>query len=135
MRGVAGIGGETAVWGPIVWRVLHDLAEVRGESETGLWEELGRVLPGSLACAECQGHMTAWLATHPLGSSGPRLWMLDAHNAVNARLGRRVWSLNELDGVYRGCDPMMLTLEIRETLRESGLLGAEAVRVIERMVE
>jgi hypothetical protein len=134
-------GGATAVWGPKVWGVLHDLAEVRGggaEVEMRLWEELGRVLPGSLPCAECQGHMTAWFAAHPLGTVvGPRVWILAAHNAVNERLGRRVWTEAELTEAYRGCDLLMLELEAREMVRElgeSGMLGAAAIRVMERML-
>lgn len=130
-------GGATAVWGPIVWRVLHDLAEVCADAESGMWEELGRELPGSLPCAECQTHMTAWFAAHPLEASGPRVWMLAAHNAVNVRLGRRVWTEADLTEAYRGCDPLMLELEARETVRElemSGMLGAAVIRVMERIV-
>jgi hypothetical protein len=131
-------GGATAVWGPKVWGVLHDLAEVRGEGAIGLWEELGRVLPGSLSCVECQRHMTAWFAAHPLRTVvGPRVWMLAAHNAVNERLGRRPWTETELTEAYRGCDQLMLSLETREMLRElgeSGMLGAAVIRVMERML-
>jgi len=136
-RGVSSTGfSATTVWGPIVWRALHDLAEVAGDNE--LWEELGRVLPGALPCVECQGHMTAWIAANPLGAMEPRKWMLAAHNAVNRRMGHRVWSIEELAAVYQGCDRLMLTLELRDMVRELGevgILGVAAVRVMERMVE
>jgi hypothetical protein len=82
--------------------------------------------------------MTAWFAAHPLGTVvGPRVWILAAHNAVNERLGRRVWTEAELTEAYRGCDLLMLELEAREMVRElgeSGMLGAAAIRVMERML-
>ena len=111
------------------------MAEVAGDNE--LWKELGRVLPGALPCVECQTHMSAWIAAHPW-TGDARRWMLAAHNAVNVRLGRRVWTEAELTAVYRGCDPLMLTLELREMVRElggSGMLGVAAVHVMERIVE
>jgi hypothetical protein len=82
--------------------------------------------------------MTAWIAANPLGAMEPRKWMLAAHNAVNRRMGHRVWSIEELAAVYQGCDRLMLTLELRDMVRELGevgILGVAAVRVMERMVE
>lgn len=133
-KSVAG-GDMRTVWGPVVWRLLHDLAELTAGVDD--WEELGRVLPDALPCAECRRHMTAWIEANPLQGDGARAWMLAAHNAVNERLGRRVWAAEELVSVYRGCDRLMLKIEVEGMLRdvEGGVLSAAAVRVIERMLE
>lgn len=126
------LDGGPAKWGPTIWRILHDLAEATDERAG--WEELGRVLPGSLPCVECRVHFATWIAANPWSmTGGARRWMLAAHNAVNVRLGRRVWTLEELTLVYRGCDLIMLVLEIQDTLQvieSKGMLGAAAVRVM-----
>lgn len=128
------------MWGPCAWRLLHDLAEVSGsDGSGGGWTELGRILPGALPCTECQRHLTAWIAANPLSADagGPRAWLLAAHNAVNVRLGRRVWTDADLTAAYRDCDRLMLGLELRERLEEwvEEMLGAEVVRVIQRILE
>lgn len=127
------------IWGPCVWRLLHDLAEV-SVAGSGAWTDLGRILPGALPCTECRRHLTAWIAANPLDVSaggGARAWLLAAHNAVNERLGRRVWTDADLMAAYRDCDRLMLGLELRERLEDwvEGMLGAEVVRVMQRILE
>jgi hypothetical protein len=134
------------IWGPCVWRILHDLAEVSGGCGGGdgtgtgadgeLWEELGRVLPGALPCTECTRHLAAWIAAHP-PRGDPRLWVLAAHNAVNVRLGRRPWTEAELTASYQSCDRIMLGIELDAFLASGdgqiGVLGDTVVRVMQRL--
>jgi hypothetical protein len=59
-----------------------------------------RLLCQLLPCPGCSGHCTSHLTEHPLqelATDGPRLWgyLLDLHNAVNSRTGKRLVSSRE----------------------------------------
>jgi hypothetical protein len=128
-----------AIWSPSVWRILHDLAELcceAGCAGSAEWTDLGRLLPGAMSCIECRHHMTAWIAANPLNAESPRAWILAAHNAVNVRLGHRLWTDAELTAEYRGCDRIMLWIELRACLDGwiLGVLGDAVVNVIQRIL-
>lgn len=83
--------------GPPMWETLHYAAfqcpEPFAERAPAL-VDLVRGYVVLLPCAECRGHFAALLDAHPpeaAAQSGRQAfarWTVDAHNAVNARLGK-----------------------------------------------
>jgi hypothetical protein len=57
---------ETTVWGPMLWKVLHTLAEFN--TDAGLWNELFTQLTKDIPCVICRTHFTAYVNTQPLTS-------------------------------------------------------------------
>ena len=125
-RDVVSEGISPIFWGARVWKILHDLAELT-DTEIDGWQQLVSVLPNALPCPSCANHMREWVSGHPVCKDGARQWRLAFHNAVNERLGRRVWDLAQLTALYRDVDLLMMGIELREALEEiSGILAAGA---------
>lgn len=93
---------NTSEWGPTLWLVLHGLAEIK--ADPAMWNPILTALQTSIPCPECTGHYTAWLAAHPLDTTGGsiRRWLLDLHNDVNRRRGVGLWEESQLAGAYGG---------------------------------
>ncbi|WBR14471.1 Erv-family thiol oxidoreductase [Pandoravirus kuranda] len=92
--------GDTNVMhlvGPPLWETMHYAAfqcpEPFAERAPALLS-LVRAYATLLPCAECRGHFAALLAAHPPeeaargGRQAFARWTVDAHNMVNARLGK-----------------------------------------------
>ena len=94
--------GDPAHWGPVLWNILHILANRCGRSgnaltdleESRLFDFLITNLPLVLPCEECAGHARIYIATNPLrcvGLKGSALtdhlqtWLMNFHNAVRLR--------------------------------------------------
>ena len=126
---------DTREWGPLLWTVMHSLAEIGGSAIADAdWTELFVSLQTSLPCPDCTAHYTAWLAAHPpptTGIAAARMWLLDLHNDVNVRKGVATWTEAQLPAAYGGANKTTLTTQV-EGLR--ALIGVGAVTVLARMV-
>lgn len=123
---------DTSEWGPLLWTVMHSLAEIGGSAIADSdWAELFVALHTSLPCPDCTAHYTTWLAAHPPSTTGARMWLLDLHNDVNQRKGVAVWTEAEIAAAYAGANKTTLTTQV-ERLR--ALIGVGAVTVLARMV-
>lgn len=123
---------DTREWGPLLWTVMHSLAEIGGSAIADSdWTELFVSLQTSLPCPDCTNHYTAWLASHPPTSATARMWLLDLHNDVNLRKSVAVWTEAQLAAAYAGANKTTLTTQV-DGLR--ALIGAGAVTVLARMV-
>ena len=123
-------------WGPLLWTVMHSLAEIGGGAPIVAddWTELFVALQTSIPCPDCTVHYMAWLAAHPpptTGTADARIWLLDLHNDVNQRKGVAVWTEAQLAAAYGSANKTTLTTQV-EGLR--ALIGAGAVTVLARMV-
>jgi hypothetical protein len=129
------VGGISPVfWGARVWKILHDLAELT-DTEVDGWQQLMSVLPDALPCPSCARHMREWVSGHPVCEDGARHWMFAFHNAVNERLGRPVWTEEQLTTLYRDVDLLMMGIEFRGALEEiSGILSTGATCQMLRML-
>lgn len=96
---------STEEWGRVIWPWFHVVAGTFSPSPTpreraimqAMIEHQIELLP----CHMCHTHATAYLRAHPLAphmSNRCTLsrWMLNFHNHVNARLGRRAWTFEEM---------------------------------------
>ena len=74
--------------GPRLWALLHQWA-LKADTKAGAgWlAEFSR----KIGCGECRTHWRRWMEAHPPDFSNNHalfLWTVDAHNAVNRRLGK-----------------------------------------------
>lgn len=75
-----------------LWAILHRAAL----APTGTFsEQFLAAFRKTLPCGECRRHWDAWVAENPRWVPDPFAWTVAAHNAVNARLVRKVWSVEE----------------------------------------
>ena len=91
---------DTAVWGPPMWRILHVLSL---RAPAAAWLNVPTALDGALPCPECRTHFHEWVLAQPLDTSvvtGPRDWVAALHNAVNDRLSRAAWTMDEVLAAY-----------------------------------
>ena len=60
-------------WGPIMWKLLHVVAEKIGQSGSTITDNdqanyvktMVTMLPSILPCQDCQAHAEVYLSTHP----------------------------------------------------------------------
>lgn len=90
---------STADWGPIMWTILHGLAQRAGRSilpadEIREWQKFLKVTGEVLPCDHCRDHYTRYITQYPLTQiktfSPPQLklfitnWLWVLHNEINA---------------------------------------------------
>lgn len=108
---------KTTEWGPILWFILHTLAEKAGKQtneiikgdEMRVWPLLLKTLSPIIPCDECRAHATAYLKEIPfdLPPSYPawnfyiRTYIYTFHEAINTRLGKPSFSFSSLSETYR----------------------------------
>jgi len=81
-----------------MWRVLHVLSLL---APSAAWLNVPTALDGALPCPDCRSHFHEWVVAHPLtAGTGPRDWVAALHNAVNTRLGRPTWTIEEVLATY-----------------------------------
>lgn len=96
------MGLSPKVFGPTVWRMLHLLSMTYPDKPTDaesvqmsmFVSTLTKVLP----CPVCSHHAEKYIQENPpsLTSRGAFIgWVNDFHNVVNARLGAKVWTVDE----------------------------------------
>jgi len=111
---------ETDNWGPVLWAVLHALAEHSGKQLFGAsldaeklqWTNIVTTLPKIIPCPACREHAEAWIAGRPitaikaLSASDLHSWLVnffyDFHEAVNARNGKPSFDKTLLSSTYGG---------------------------------
>ncbi|AVK74797.1 Sulfhydryl oxidase [Pandoravirus quercus] len=96
--------------GPPMWETLHYAAfqcpEPFDERVSSALIGLVRGYVVLLPCAECRGHFAALLDAHPpevaarSGRQAFARWTVDAHNAVNARLGKPLFTYDQATRRY-----------------------------------
>jgi hypothetical protein len=90
------------IWGPLLWKVLHPLSIVQSTRNSfqkdkeyqykWLIEHLETIIP----CEECRKHSKEYRQSHPGYMTNPKEWMWTFHNAVNTRLGKEEFPLDQL---------------------------------------
>lgn len=85
-------GGVITITGADLWAGLHRLAlnPDKAEAFTRFLAGLRNAIP----CGVCRGHWDAWIANNP-PDGDLFAWTVAAHNAVNARLGRPLFHVEE----------------------------------------
>ena len=96
-------------WGPGAWNTLHSFAHASPPVLSGKQqEELAQFLNSFgalLPCPACRRHFQAYMEAHVAADSFATResvirFLHDAHNDVNVRLRKRVWTLEEHYAAY-----------------------------------
>tara|TARA_B110000046_G_scaffold141397_1_gene148090 strand:+ start:2615 stop:3061 length:447 start_codon:yes stop_codon:yes gene_type:complete len=112
-------------WGPAGWNTLHAWAHFYPHAPTDAERDAVRALlhlfARHLPCPSCRTHFTAFLErrldAEALATRSALVALLnDAHNEVNARLGKRVYTLEEHRRVYTLRRRMTARVDPRATL-------------------
>jgi len=109
---------ETDNWGPVLWAVLHALAERGGklvsqgfrDDEKRQWTNIITTLPKIIPCPNCRTHAEEWITQHPvtaikeLYGDKLRTWLIDFfytfHESVNSRTGKPSFDKTLLSQTY-----------------------------------
>ena len=136
---------DAADWAPILWRILHAMAEHGGKTVSPLfvdeerryWILLISGLPAILPCPLCREHAAEWLRTHPYAESlktAPSSselynflteYFYNFHEAVNSRLSKPSFERSLLRTTYNSVRILeqitLLNGPISVAIRLSGL--------------
>jgi hypothetical protein len=106
---------ETADWGPILWTILHGLAEKAGANlqpvdEIREWQKFITLTGEMLPCEQCRAHYSTFLKENPVTRlseipySALRIyvksWFWTLHNEVNTDNGKPVFDYDALTSTY-----------------------------------
>lgn len=105
-------------WGPVLWAVLHTLANKSGHVSTPLfrdderrqWANIINGLPKIIPCPNCREHAEVWILLNPFTAiktiPDSELhewivsWVFNFHESVNARTGKLPFNKEILPGLY-----------------------------------
>ena len=98
------------VWGPGAWTFLHTITMLYPDNpnidQKNHHRQLFENLKYTIPCEKCANHYVENLKKYPLD---PALesktlltkWLIDIHNEVNKKNGKRVYSYEEVDEIYK----------------------------------
>jgi hypothetical protein len=117
----------TEEWGPVMWRILHALAEKSGSvndkvnraEEINNWPRLIKVMVQGLPCDDCRYHYSEWIKSSPfiLPDNYTQIneyikkWLFDLHNNINVRNGKAIFDYETLKESYENV-PIKLTIDM-----------------------
>lgn len=122
-------------WGPGAWNTLHTFAHRAPheltEEDKGRWTTFLRLFAAFLPCPKCRSHFQDFLDRRlrdgdSLATRASLVSLLnEAHNDVNFRNGKRVYSLDEHYAAYR--KPAPLVVRARDAACFAGVAVAVAL--------
>ncbi len=102
---------STDYWGPLTWTTLHCLTYNYPISPSKDYQKrtfyfFNYVVPSVLPCPKCQKHFLKQLRDKPIGyhlANRESLcqWLIDAHNYVNVTNRKKVYTTEEINGIYQ----------------------------------
>ena len=105
---------ETADWGPILWNILHGLAEKAGQGilkadEIREWAKFIKITGDVLPCEMCRGHYKEFMKKNPVQLTSftqsqinvwVKSWFWNLHNEVNISRGVSIFEYDVLTPTY-----------------------------------
>jgi len=109
---------EAAEWGPLLWTILHGLAEKTGkpispiyaEDERRAWLQFFKLTGDIIPCHICKEHFQIYLREHPVDplrnlplislNDWVRTWFWEVHNWVNMTLQKPTFLKDQLSATY-----------------------------------
>lgn len=108
---------DSVDWGPILWKMLHGLAEKYGTSkiyqdELNLWKKLFPLTGDIIPCDICRAHYKEYSAANPVILTGPssqvattiQTWLWSLHNEINSENGKPTFLFSDLHQTYGSID-------------------------------
>jgi hypothetical protein len=119
-------------WGPLLWRILHTLAEKAGlqrdpllqADEIRIWPLFVKTLGPMIPCPYCRDHFNEYIAAHPFlyptdfsqTNNYIRQWFYDFHESVNQRRQKSSFPFANLSSTYKNIGILKETLQKFEVL-------------------
>ena len=92
-------------WGPVIWTILHGLAEKSGKTiprfrddEIRQWINMIQIMPKMIPCEDCRIHAESWILINPITAiktlphNDLNTWLVNwvytFHEDVNRRTGK-----------------------------------------------
>jgi len=131
---------DASEWGPLLWRVLHGLAEKVGTctfpqlyaDERRALVKVFKLLEKVIPCPSCKEHYEVYLREHPVDipvrdlpqseiREYTKTWFWELHNWVNESVNHPIFPYDQLT-VYKG-------VNMREALKSLDIPMRRAIRV------
>jgi hypothetical protein len=132
---------DAADWGPLLWTILHGMAEKVGTTPFPMYynderralvkfyQAVAKMIP----CPSCKEHYEVYLKEHPVDKAflelpyeeiGPyaRGWFWELHNWVNESHKKPLLPLEDVSALYKGAD-------LRLTLKKFNAPMTKAIRI------
>jgi len=127
-------------WGPILWSLLHGIAERAGkpvsplyaEDERKIWLQFFKLTSNIIPCHVCKEHFRIYLEQHPVDalkrmptndfSAWIRHWFWEVHEWVNMTLSKPSFPEDRLGETYA-------SMSLRPRLRGFDIPMNKAIRV------
>jgi hypothetical protein len=128
---------DNADWGPIMWKILHGLADKAGQGiikgdEIREWQKFIKITGEVLPCDMCRTHYqtflkanpTAELTTLPLTQVNTwiKTWYWNLHNEITTAKGLPPYPYEELD-VYSKVDLTDLLYQLNPIIKKAIILS------------
>ena len=132
---------DASEWGPLLWRILHGLAEKSGAAVTPMYYDderraliqLFKALSKTIPCPSCKDHYDTYLRLHAVEKpimeiqydflrTYVRTWFWELHNWVNESYGKPLFDQKDLTPTFKG-------VNIRLALKELDVPMKRAIRV------
>jgi Erv1 / Alr family len=139
---------DASEWGPILWTILHGMAERVGSTPFPQYQnderraliKVMKTLEKVIPCPSCKEHYEVYLKEHPVDktimdisytnlNSYVKTWFWELHNWVNESLGRAQFPYEDLTPTYKSVN-LRLQMKVLDTpmrkairIRAGQLLG------------
>jgi len=106
---------DSVDWGPILWKMLHGLADKYATTnmytdEVNLWKKLFPLTGDIIPCDICRAHYKEYIATHPVVSFftmtkldaaiAIQTWLWNLHNEINVENSKPIFPFQDLHVTY-----------------------------------
>lgn len=139
---------DTAEWGPLLWTLLHGLAERAGKLVSPMfvhdermgWIQFMQSVQFIIPCPACREHFTEYIKLHPVAQDLKRLpqtqlpeyvrtWFWEVHEWVNESLKKPSFPKDQLTSTYGRVDLRKILLQFEAPMmRAIRLSGGQLVK-------
>jgi hypothetical protein len=110
---------DSVDWGPILWKILHGLAEKYGKTklyndEINMWKKLFPFTADIIPCDICRAHFKEYLLANPVTSffslpsteaaTSIQRWFWQLHNEINIENSKPTFPFQDLAATYGSID-------------------------------
>ena len=106
---------DPKIWGPHQWFMMHVISftypDEPSPHDKRIYDDYYATLKDVLPCDACKKHYNTYFLQHPIGPHLDRRkdliqWVINIHNFVNTRMGKREYSVEEVMHIYKNLNPI-----------------------------
>ena len=125
---------SNAAWGPLLWNILHGLAEksqtsIMPADEVREWQRFIKLTGEMLPCDVCAAHFVQYTKEHPLThfseipysllNTAIKTWFWQLHADIRQEYGKDVMPYSELSNHYKNIDLQDLYWRLDPVIKET----------------